>query len=171
MNGIKLLNVQGKNLKLTNEIDISKGFQAIGALGPYILAIITAIYLYAQNRITYLQIFGLGLAINLAINFLIKSAIKQPRPKGDLSSSSTTDYEFGLTETGKRQGADRYGMPSGHAQTVGYILAFMSPIFTSTTTAVFHTCIGLRDMSLLPPQLCYNAWRIIITQFCKLVWV
>lgn len=109
-------------------------FQAIGALGPYILAVATVVYLYIQSYITYLQIFTVGFVINLFINFAVKLAIKQPRPKGD--ETDDKKYEFG-TATGKRQGADRYGMPSGHAQTIGYILAFMSPIFTSTRDSVF----------------------------------
>jgi len=114
-------------------------WQTIGVLGPYILLIIASLYLWLNNKLTYLEYFGIGTAFNLLLNFILKSLIKQSRPKEDLTIGEDTDtdtntnfnqYEFGLSAQGKRQGSDRYGMPSGHAQTTAYVLAFMQPLLS-----------------------------------------
>lgn len=114
-------------------------WQIIGVLGPYILLTIASLYLWLSNKLTYLEYFGVGTAFNLFLNFILKSLIKQPRPKEDLTIGEDTDintitnlnqYEFGLSAQGKRQGSDRYGMPSGHAQTTAYVLAFMQHILS-----------------------------------------
>jgi membrane-associated phospholipid phosphatase len=111
-------------------------FQTIGVLGPYILVVLSCVYLWLHQKITYLQYFGAGTVLNLLVNSLVKMWLKQPRPKEDLlNSSETSPYEFGLSDTGKRQGMDRYGMPSGHAQTTAFTLAFMACILTSINNA------------------------------------
>jgi len=86
---------------------------------------------------TFLTYFGIGSVINMLINLLIKSLVKEPRPQKDLSHG--VKYEFGLKVNDKtgvfeRQGLDRYGMPSGHAQTVAYALGFMGPVLSSNTS-------------------------------------
>ncbi len=123
-------------------------FQTIGVLGPYILIALSCIYLWIHQKITYLQYFGAGSVLNLLINSLVKKLLKEPRPKEDLLvAADISPYEFGLSDTGKRQGLDRYGMPSGHAQTTAFTLAFMAPIFesmsNSTSVSVFSPMFAL----------------------------
>lgn len=121
-------------------------FQTIGVLGPYILIAISCVYLWLNQKITYLQYFGAGTVLNLLINSLVKMLLKNPRPKEDLLIG-VSDYEFGLSDTGKRQGLDRYGMPSGHAQTTAFTLAFMAPILTSVTHHLFALYIAIATIT------------------------
>lgn len=110
-------------------------FQYIGVLGPYILIGFSCMYLWTNQQIIHLQYFGAGAAFNMFINLIIKTLVQQPRPKEDLTIGDNK-YEFGLTDEGKRSGKDRFGMPSGHAQTSAYCLAFMAPIFSAVSASV-----------------------------------
>jgi membrane-associated phospholipid phosphatase len=132
-------------------------FQTIGVLGPYLLIVASCVYLWMHHKFTYLKYFGAGSALNLLINSLVKMLLKEPRPKEDLlNSSETSPYEFGLSDTGKRQGLDRYGMPSGHAQTTAFTLAFMAPIleavpnsFVSVFSSLFALYVAVATITVV----------------------
>lgn len=78
-----------------------------------------------RHQANYLTFFIIGFVLNLIFNMFLKSMIKQPRP-------STSDdlrrllekyglpfaYNYKLT-------SDLLGMPSGHAQTSTFCLAFL----------------------------------------------
>ena len=123
-------------------------FQTIGVLGPYILIVISCVYLWIHRQFTYLQYFSVGTVLNLLINSLVKMLLKEPRPKDDLLVS-VSDYEFGLSDVGKRQGLDRYGMPSGHAQTTAFTLAFMVPILTFAFSHLFALYISVATITVV----------------------
>jgi membrane-associated phospholipid phosphatase len=77
----------------------------IGEHGP----LITFIYGFTTlvKRPIYLSSYLVFTFINQAINVLLKSVIKEPRPV----SNGKIDY-------------DQYGMPSGHAQTIFFFITF-----------------------------------------------
>lgn len=85
----------------------------IGFYGPVILAVITSLSLIKQQP--YLLSFLVGLFFNSQFNTILKSIIKEPRP------SNITKHE----------GAQLYGMPSGHAQSVFFSLTFLYLVKTS----------------------------------------
>jgi membrane-associated phospholipid phosphatase len=78
-----------------------------------------------RYQANYLIFFIVGFVLNLILNMFLKSMIKQPRP-------STSDdlrrllekhglpfaYRYKLT-------SDSFGMPSGHAETTMFCLAFL----------------------------------------------
>jgi len=114
--------------------------QYIGTLGPYLLFLLSILYLWSHRMITYLQYFGMGAAFNLLVNFAVKIMVQQPRPKEDLTIGDNK-FEFGLSDLKTRKGSDRYGMPSGHAQTTAYSLAFMAPVFARNAAANASTLV------------------------------
>jgi membrane-associated phospholipid phosphatase len=92
-------------------------FDYIGSSGPYLLNILSIILLC--NKQVYLLFYIIGYIINTIVNLSLKNMIKDPRPNQD-----KVLFELGLTH-GKRHTLDKYGMPSGHAQGVGYSTMFI----------------------------------------------
>lgn len=78
-----------------------------------------------RHQVNYLTFFIIGFVLNIILNMFLKSVFKQPRP-------STSDdlrrllekhglpfaYHYKLT-------SDLFGMPSGHAETMMFCLAFL----------------------------------------------
>jgi membrane-associated phospholipid phosphatase len=89
----------------------------IGYTGPAIVFVLSLFLLYGKWIFFSYYIFGYF--ITFILNSVLKVIIKQPRPKED-----NLLFNLHLTN-GKRIGFDRYGMPSGHSQTVWYSLVFI----------------------------------------------
>jgi len=89
-----------------------------GMIAPAVL-LVTSIFLL-QNKIKYLQIYLVGFILNLALNAILKYAIKEPRP-----TQNEKILKIAVANN-NRISFDKYGMPSGHAQTCGYSLAFIT---------------------------------------------
>ena len=96
----------------------------IGLYAPIILIFISIFVL--QNKTKYLQIYIIGLILNNILNAVLKYAIKEPRPSID-----SRILEMAIAN-GKRFGYDVYGMPSGHAQTCAYNLAFITLVLNNS---------------------------------------
>jgi membrane-associated phospholipid phosphatase len=96
----------------------------IGLYAPIILVFISIFVL--QNKTKYLQIYIIGLILNNILNAVLKYAIKEPRPSID-----SRILEMAIAN-GKRFGYDVYGMPSGHAQTCAYNLAFITLVLNNS---------------------------------------
>lgn len=90
----------------------------IGLYSPIILFGLSVFLL--RNMTTYLQYFIFGFIFNNILNIILKLAIKEPRPTQDQKA-----IEIGITN-GARISFDKFGMPSGHAQTCGYCLSFIA---------------------------------------------
>lgn len=84
----------------------------IGFFGPMILLGTSIIKLRTQQP--YLVGYLLFFIINVLVNKILKSIIKQPRPSNGKSIINES-YD----------GADIYGMPSAHAQSVFYSMTFL----------------------------------------------
>jgi membrane-associated phospholipid phosphatase len=112
-----------------------------------------------------------GFFVNKSVNERLKELFKQPRPVTmDLAAAQSRDLVFrfrkymGYAEPEKLyvSKAHLYGMPSGHAQAVGYALGFLyftktkqlstSPI-TSTLVVVFLTEILVSAITM------YQRWE------------
>ena len=105
-----------------------KIIDTIGFAGPFILLAINSVYLWRRNKylVTYLTFF----CIDAVINNRLKHFIKQPRPDNQIYLN-----EYDITE--ENIDNHRYGMPSGHAQSVGYSITFL--YLSSKSTALLIT--------------------------------
>ncbi len=84
----------------------------IGFWGPYLLLVSTSFALIIYNY-EYLKIYIFFSIVGTILNSILKSIIRQPRPRNQRHL-----YDF---EQYQRHGQE-FGMPSGHAQNVFYSL-------------------------------------------------
>ena len=129
LNNIIDISFENVPLNLTNII------QFIGYLTPAILLVITLFLL--RNKTVYFNFFFYGYIANIIINSLLKLVLKAPRPVNDWKI-----LELGITHT-KRIGFDKYGMPSGHAQHCGFMLAFITLVFENPFITGSYTILSL----------------------------
>jgi len=112
---------------------ITKTFDYIGYLGPFILLVTTSWLL--KSKKTLLVYYAIGYILNVGLNIILKSLIQHPRPSEDLHVFNASIAQ------GKRMGFDVYGMPSGHAQGAFYSVGFIffalgNPIITTIYLAL-----------------------------------
>ena len=88
----------------------------IGLYAPVILFFLSIFLL--RNIPTFLRFFVSGFILNNILNIILKLFIKEPRPNDEKKS-----IEIGVVN-GAHIGFDKFGMPSGHAQSVFYSLTF-----------------------------------------------
>jgi membrane-associated phospholipid phosphatase len=90
---------------------------AVGAFGPQLSLFLALLFL--RHKPALMIVYSFGFIINALISYTLKGLFKQPRPTDETTS-------FNLEQIyRKKQGFERYGMPSGHAQTVFYSSAFL----------------------------------------------
>ena len=99
-------------------------FDYIGILAPIILFVTSVFLLHSKS--TYFKIYMLGFILNNILNIIIKNIIKEPRP-----SNSSRILEIAITNK-QMVDFDLYGMPSGHTQTCGYNLAFITLVLNNS---------------------------------------
>jgi membrane-associated phospholipid phosphatase len=86
---------------------------------------------------TYLYVFVSGFIFNNILNILLKLFIKEPRPSKDQKT-----IEIGVVN-GARIGFDKFGMPSGHAQNCGYIIAFITMALNNPFISALYLVISV----------------------------
>lgn len=89
----------------------------IGYYGPEILLLLSIYSFYGKYN--HLVIYLTGFAVNQVINIILKLLVKQPRPEEDKKMFNL------LVHHDKRISFDKYGMPSGHSQSVWYSTTFI----------------------------------------------
>ena len=104
----------------------------LGEMGPYFLFFLSLLLLLL-NKSILLVYYIFGFVINLFINMIIKHLIKEPRP--------THKYEKNFNERVKTFSADKYGMPSGHSQTIFYSFMFIHKSFNNIYLSLFYLLI------------------------------
>jgi membrane-associated phospholipid phosphatase len=135
INSIIDINFDNMPVNLTNITHL------VGYLAPTIMLVVTLWLL--RNKMNYLKFFFYGYIINIVVNSLLKWFLKEPRPVNDWKI-----LQLGITHT-KRIGFDKYGMPSGHAQHCGFMLAFItlvceSPLVTGSYSILSFICLYQR---------------------------
>ena len=101
------------------ELSIKYVFDLIGYFGPMIMSVISIAKLWKQSSYLYgYLVFSL---INFAVNGTVKMIAKQPRPYGGQSII----HEHYV-------GANKYGMPSGHTQSVFFSMTYLYLITNSS---------------------------------------
>jgi len=101
------------------ELSIKYGFDLIGYFGPMIMSVISIAKLWKQSSYLYgYLVFSL---INFAVNGIVKTIAKQPRPYG--GQSIINEHYVGV---------NKYGMPSGHTQSVFFSMTYLYLITNSS---------------------------------------
>jgi len=120
---------------------IIKIIDTIGYFGPQILAVISVFLL--MNKTTLLTIYFIGFIINSFLNIILKGVIKEPRPSEDkhlfniwLNNEMKTD----------RHWYDRFGMPSGHAESVFYSTVFIFLALKNVNLTVLYLIISANTL-------------------------
>jgi hypothetical protein len=88
----------------------------IGFLGPLLVAGIAMYGLWGSHK--YLLTYVCFFLVNMIVNKWIKLWVRQPRPTGGKSILGEVYGEV-------YAGADEYGMPSAHAQSVVYSVVYL----------------------------------------------
>ncbi len=89
----------------------------LGYFTTYILFTASIFLLY--GKWTFMSYYVIGYFASSLLNFLLKAIIRQPRPSEDASL-----FDINV-KYGKRISFDKYGMPSGHAQSAFYSTIFI----------------------------------------------
>lgn len=116
-------------------MNISKFVDHVGFNGPILLFGLSAILLRNKRRTLFIYI--VGSILNVLINYFLKMTIKEPRPIED-----NIDLEW-INSENKREGVDKYGMPSGHAQIVWFSTAFVFCVLKDFTWLFVFVLISL----------------------------
>ena len=107
----------------------------IGFFAPMILFTFSIILLW--SRIKYLNVYLIFFLLNMLLNKTLKQLIGEPRPGEATEKNVYKGYE-------NTKGAEIYGMPSGHAQSV-----LFSTIYTYLVTKTESVLIGGGFISML----------------------
>lgn len=100
--------------------NIESFLKIIENYGPIIVIWISIFYLITKP--TYLLFYIIGTVINEILNLILKYIIKESRP----SVSDKQNKIFILSHKNEYfNPIHKYGMPSGHAQSLGFSLGFM----------------------------------------------
>jgi len=105
---------------------------SVGFYGPIILAFINIVYLWGRER--YQIAYLLFLFLNSCLNEIIKTIIQEPRPIGQIYFNEHDIKQADKIKT--------YGMPSAHAQSTGYSIAFMYLVTQSPAILIGSLFIG-----------------------------
>jgi len=122
------------------KLNIEKCIDYLGYYGPYGLSVISVLILVWYNLYTLLAFFCLGWGFNSLVNFVLKVLIKDPRPYED----KHLHLLHRVTE--KRISIDKFGMPSGHAQTAFYCTIFIWLSLKQVWLTLFFIIISLNTL-------------------------
>ena len=98
--------------------DLPLMFDYLGLYAPLIQFFSSLFFL--RNKFIYLRVYLFGFVFNNILNWLLKLAIKEPRPTKDVKA-----LEIAIYNSVDRIGFDKFGMPSGHAQNCAFNLAYI----------------------------------------------
>jgi membrane-associated phospholipid phosphatase len=96
----------------------------VGFYGPIILGLVNAMFLWCRKM--YLISYVICSALNLLVNSALKIIIKEPRPSVQIYMN---DHDIVPDSA-----PSKYGMPSGHAQSVGFSTTFLYLVVHSPAT-------------------------------------
>lgn len=93
-------------------------FDYLGLYAPLIQFFSSLFFL--RNKYIYLRVYLIGFIFNNILNWLLKLAIKEPRPTKDIRT-----LEMAIYNNVERIGFDKFGMPSGHSQNCAFNTAYI----------------------------------------------
>jgi membrane-associated phospholipid phosphatase len=116
-----------------------KTFDTVGFYGPLIVMGLVIIDLFSQPKYNWVYIFFI--VANDVLNRGLKLLFREPRPEGRIPFSEHESYT----------GASKYGMPSGHAQSIGFSLMYLWLVRTMDSTLILSSFIGALTL--------YQRWK------------
>ena len=114
-------------------------FDNVGYYGPIILFFVAIYFLW--NRPKYLQLYMICFLINTLLNKSLKLMFREPRPDNPIVFADFENYK----------NEERYGMPSGHAQSVFYSIVYLYSIHHSISVLLSTLFIGFTTL--------YQRWK------------
>ncbi len=93
----------------------------------HFILIVISLFLLWNNNNTLLYYYIIGVSLNELTNILLKILIKQDRPKNDKANDYKANDDKANDDKDKLLSSNiqRYGMPSGHAQSVSFSTMFI----------------------------------------------
>ena len=88
-------------------------FDHLGFYGPLIAMVMAFVFLWNQPK--FLIVYAIFVFVNQFINKGLKLLFREPRPENPIHFS---EYE-------KYSNEEKYGMPSGHAQSIVFTIVFL----------------------------------------------
>uniref|UniRef100_A0A6C0KQ91 Phosphatidic acid phosphatase type 2/haloperoxidase domain-containing protein n=1 Tax=viral metagenome TaxID=1070528 RepID=A0A6C0KQ91_9ZZZZ len=117
----------------------------IGFYAPIILFFFTLFLL--RNKIFYIIFFVFGYVLNIFLNIALKMILKEPRPLNDKKTLEIAIHN------GIRVKFDKFGLPSGHAQSCSFCLAF---IFLTLNNPFYTTLYSIITIISIYQRYIYN---------------
>ena len=121
---------------------LSQMFDYIGFSAPYFL-IPNTLFLILHNKMAVI-VFIMGCISNLILNVALKLCFQQSRPS-NIQHSFALDFSD-VYKNADELGPHEYGMPSGHAQSVWFITAFITMVLKNHTISFVYTVISICTM-------------------------
>jgi membrane-associated phospholipid phosphatase len=119
---------------------MEKIIDRIGFYGPTINFIIGFISLLKQPK--YLSGYLVFTGINSIMNIVLKTTFKEARPSGGIPLYDGEEEYYNRY---------KYGMPSGHAQSVFFALTYLYLVKHSIYSLLLELCVALIT--------CYQRWK------------
>jgi membrane-associated phospholipid phosphatase len=107
---------------------------SLGANGPIILFFVNILCLtqYSQKYVAFYVLF---IFIDVLLNETLKGIIKEPRPLGYKTNNE-------VYHNMKYNGVQKYGMPSGHAESTAFSLTYIGLVTKSPLLIVLEMIIA-----------------------------
>jgi len=117
-----------------------EGIDWIGENGPVLLVCLAIIQLYKKPF--YFYVYIIGIVVNSLSNVVLKRCFREPRPNDSNKSTFYIEQKYGKENIEDK----RYGMPSGHSQSVLFTTVFL---FTVTRKWwIFLLCLIISAITL-----------------------
>ena len=133
--GVQPIDTFNKN---NNPFSIHSVFHIVGYAAP-VLMVMSSILLL-RNKRKYMNYLIFGYVLCDILNILLRFVLKEPRPTNDWKL-----LQLGITHS-KRFSFDIYGMPSGNAQSCGFLLVFTALVLNDPLVTGIYTILTLITM-------------------------
>ena len=117
-----------------------EGIDWLGENGPILLVCLAIIQLYTKPF--YFYVYILGIVVNSLGNVVLKRCFKEPRPNENNKSTFYIEQKYGKGNIQDK----RYGMPSGHSQSVLFTTVFL--FLVTRKTWIFVLCFIISAITL-----------------------
>ena len=121
-----------------NPFTIRTIFELIGFSAPGLMIMISIILF--RNKRKYMSYLIFGYILCVILNILLKYIFKEPRPTNDWQL-----LQLGITHS-KHFSFDIYGMPSGNAQSCGFLLVFTALVLNDPFITGIYAVLTLITM-------------------------
>ncbi len=108
---------------------------------PFLFFFSSIFLLYDKKTLNLF--FIIGFFINILINIILKGIIQEPRPNENYRLFYLDLLNIKRSENKGLMSYDRYGMPSGHAQTAFYSTIFIYFALKNISVTIFYIFLSI----------------------------